>query len=124
MTVICVIRGREDTEIFKKRINKDLVYKAFTIVTLSLGIVIGVTMILSITEVGASLEYLIYEVVSAFGTVGLTLGLTPNLTTIGKVMVALTMYCGRVGPMTLFLALTNRKKNKGIRYPEDKILVG
>ena len=124
MTVICVIRGREDTEIFKKRINKDLVYKAFTIVTLSFGIVIGVTMILSITEVGASLEYLIYEVVSAFGTVGLTLGLTPNLTTIGKVMVALTMYCGRVGPMTLFLALTNRKKNKGIRYPEDKILVG
>ena len=124
MTVICVIRGREDTEIFKKRINKDLVYKAFTIVTLSLGIVIGVTMILSITEVGASLEYLIYEVVSAFGTVGLTLGLTPNLTTIGKVMVALTMYCGRVGPMTLFLDLTNRKKNKGIRYPEDKILVG
>lgn len=124
MTVICVIRGREDTEIFKKRINKDLVYKAFTIVTLSLGIVIGVTMILSITEVGASLEYLIYEVVSAFGTVGLTLGLTPNLTTIGKVMVALTMYCGRVGPMTLFLALTNRKKNRGIRYPEDKILVG
>ena len=124
MTVICVIRGREDTEIFKRRINKDLVYKAFTIVTLSLGIVIGVTMILSITEVGASLEYLIYEVVSAFGTVGLTLGLTPSLTTIGKVMLALTMYCGRVGPMTLFLALTNRKKNRGIRYPEDKILVG
>ena len=124
MTVICVIRGREDTEIFKKRINKDLVYKAFTIVTLSLGIVIGVTMILSITEVGASLEYLIYEVVSAFGTVGLTLGLTPSLTSIGKVMLALTMYCGRVGPMTLFLALTNRKKNRGIRYPEDKILVG
>lgn len=124
MTVICVIRGREDTEIFKRRINKDLVYKAFTIVTLSIGIVIGVTMILSITEVGASLEYLIYEVVSAFGTVGLTLGLTPSLTTIGKVMLALTMYCGRVGPMTLFLALTNRKKNRGIRYPEDKILVG
>lgn len=124
MTVVCIIRGREDTEIFKKRISKDLVYKAFTVVTLSLGIVIGVTMILSITEIGASLEYLLYEVISAFGTVGLTLGLTVNLTTIGKIMIALTMYCGRVGPMTLFLALTNRKKNRGIRYPEGKILVG
>jgi len=124
MTVISVIKGREDTELFKKRINKDLVYKAFTIATLSGFIVVGVTMILSITETGVSLEYLIYEATSAFATVGLTLGLTTQLSVIGKIVIALTMYFGRVGPMTVLLALTNNKTKRGIKYPEDKILVG
>ncbi len=124
MTLVSVIKGREDTEVFKKRIPKEIVYRAFAISTLGLGLVIIVTMILSITEVGASFEYLLYEVTSAFGTVGLTLGLTQKLSSIGKVLIALTMYCGRVGPMTVAIALTNKKSISSIKYPEDKILVG
>lgn len=124
LTVISVIKGREDTEVFKKRIPKDIVYRAFAIIIISLALVISITMILSITEVGATFEYLLYEVTSAFGTVGLTLGLTTKLTSVGKILIALTMYCGRVGPMTVALALTNKRNNNGIKYPEDKILVG
>jgi trk system potassium uptake protein TrkH len=82
------------------------------------------TFILCITEVGASFEYIVYEAFSAFGTVGLTLGLTPELSFIGKIIIALTMYMGRVGPLTLILAISNRKKGGSIRYPEGKILVG
>jgi len=124
MTVISVIKGREDTEIFKKRIPRDIVYKSLAVIIVGLLLVITVTMLLSITEIGASFEYLLYEVTSAFGTVGLTLGLTTKLTSIGKILLALTMYCGRVGPLTVVLALTRNKRNSGIRYPEDKIIVG
>jgi trk system potassium uptake protein len=83
-----------------------------------------VVMILCVTEQGVSLEYLIYETVSAFGTVGLTLGLTPNLSFAGKMVIALTMYIGRLGPLTLVVALAKRSHLRGIRYPEDKIIVG
>ncbi|WP_032121567.1 TrkH family potassium uptake protein [Clostridium amazonitimonense] len=124
MTVVSVIKGRGDTEVFKRRISKDIVYRAFAVTTIGLAIVVGVTMILSITEVGASFEYLLYEVTSAFATVGLTLGLTTKLSAIGKILIILTMYCGRVGPMTVALALTNKKSNNAIKYPEEKIMVG
>ncbi|MCY6482767.1 TrkH family potassium uptake protein [Clostridium aestuarii] len=124
MTVISVIRKREDTEVFKRTINKDLVYRAFAIIIISMGVVITTTIILSITEVGASLEYILYEATSAFGTVGLTLGLTPNLSAIGKIVVAITMYIGRVGALTLILALSNKKNGSAIKYPDGKILVG
>lgn len=124
MTVVSVIKGREDTEIFERRINKETIYKGFTITVIGFALVTTVSMILSITEVGASLEYIIYEATSAFGTVGLTLGLTTNLTTIGKAIIAFTMYCGRVGPLTIALALARRHSGNTIRYPEDKILVG
>lgn len=123
-TIVAVISGREDTEIFKKRIPKDLVLRAFIIATLGLTVVITVTMLLSMTEAGVSFEYLLYEATSAFGTVGLTLGLTPSLSFIGKIIILLTMYSGRVGPLTLALALASKRASNHFKYPEDKILVG
>lgn len=125
MTVMSVIRGREDTEIFKRKINKHLVYRAIAIVFISFTLVVLVTLILSVTQKGNFIDFL-YEATSAFGTVGLSLGLSPNLTSIGKVAVLLTMYCGRVGPLTLALAFAKRQQisSNAIKYPEDKILVG
>lgn len=128
MTVKSVIKGREDTEIFKKKVSKDTVYKAFSIMIIALGLVITVTVLLSITErsTGMPFEYYIFEATSAFATVGSTLGLTQKLSAIGKIIIALTMYAGRLGPLTLVLAISiNRhKKALAIKYPEDKILVG
>ncbi len=128
MTVKSVIKGREDTEIFKKKVSKDTVYKAFSVMIIALGLVITVTVLLSITEhqTGVPFEYYIFEATSAFGTVGSTLGLTQKLSAIGKIIVALTMYAGRLGPLTLVLAISinRRKKALAIKYPEDKILVG
>jgi trk system potassium uptake protein TrkH len=124
MTVISVIKGRDDTEIFERRVSKDIVYKGLTIVVISYTLVAAVSMVLTVTEPGISLEYIIYEATSAFGTVGLTLGLTTKLTSIGKAVIAFTMYCGRVGPLTIALALSRNKRSNTIKYPEDKILVG
>ena len=124
MTVISVFRNDEDTKLYNRTVSKALVYKAFVIFTIAMALVIAETMILSFTEAGASLEYILYEVVSAFATVGLSLGLTPELSVIGKLLIAITMYIGRVGVLTLFLALSNRKNGNAIKYPEAKILVG
>ena len=124
LTVLSVIRGREDTEVFGRRFTKEVVYKSFTIVFIALTLVIGVTMVLSYTEVGASFIDLLYEATSALGTVGLTLGLTPKLSSIGKVLIMIMMYLGRVGPLTVMLALTRKKKKSGYKYPEGKVLIG
>ncbi|WP_376770439.1 TrkH family potassium uptake protein [Clostridium lacusfryxellense] len=127
MTVLSVVRGREDTEIFQRRINKETVYKSLVITVLGFVIVIGVTMILSITQQhDIPFEYFLYEATSAFATVGLTLGLTTKLTLVGKIVIAITMYAGRVGPLTILLAVAKNKKAKSgkIKYPEGKILIG
>lgn len=124
LTVISVIKGREDTEVFGRRFAKELVYKAFALLFIGVGLIIVVTMMLSYTEVGATFMDLLYETTSAFGTVGLTTGLTPNLSNIGKVLIMLMMYFGRVGPLTVALALTRKRKKTGYKYPEGKILIG
>ena len=124
LAVISVIRGREDTEAFGRRFPKELVYKAFALLIIAVGLVITVTMVLSITEPGESFIDLLYEATSAFATVGLTTGVTQRLSLAGKVIIMLTMYCGRVGPLTVALALARRKKKTGYKYPEGKILIG
>lgn len=124
LTVISVIKGREDTEVFGRRFSKELVYKSFTLCFIGMGLIIISTMILSYTEVGVSFMDLLYEVTSAFGTAGLTTGLTPNLSEIGKGLIMLLMYFGRVGPLTVALAIIKKKKNNGCKYPKAKILIG
>ena len=124
MTILCVVKGKGDTEIFQRRIPKDNIYKALAIVVIGFLIVTIVTMLLSITDSANSFESLLYEATSAFATVGLTLGITTKLSTAGKIILALTMYAGRVGPLTLALALSNKKSSKKIKYPEGKVLVG
>ena len=66
----------------------------------------------------------LFEATSAFGTAGLTLGITSSLSVIGKIVIIISMYIGRVGPLTVALALTHRQKKQGYKYPEGKILIG
>lgn len=123
-TLISVIRGREDVELFKRRFPKSLVYKAVSLLLLGSGLVLTVTMILTITEPGEDFISLLYEATSAFGTVGLTTGVTQRLSSIGKIIIIVTMYLGRVGPLTVALAFASRNKKSKFRYPEGKILIG
>jgi trk system potassium uptake protein TrkH len=86
-------------------------------------LVIVVTMALTITEQTDFMKVL-FEVTSAFGTVGLTTGITPSLSTAGKCWLILTMFAGRVGPITLALAIAMRARKANIQYPEAKIIIG
>lgn len=123
-TVISVVRGREDTEVFGKRFSKGLVYKAFSLLVIGMTLVIVVTMILTITEPGESFVSLLYEATSAFGTVGLTTGVTQRLSGIGKFIIIVMMYLGRVGPLTVTLALISKQRKSKYKYPEGKVLIG
>lgn len=125
ITVISVLRGREETEAFGRRFSKETVYKTFTLFAIGMLIVITVTMILTVTEPSQKFVDLLYEASSAFGTAGLTTGVTQQLTSwISKVVLIFSMYCGRVGPLTVIMAVMHRKKKTGIKYPEGKILIG
>lgn len=117
------INGKEEAEVFRRRLSEVTVFKALAIAMAAGLLVMVVTMALSVTE-QAEFITVLFETVSAFGTVGLSLGLTPNLTDVGKLLITLTMFAGRVGPLTLAIALAQKGKKTLIRQPEEKIMVG
>ncbi|MHA0856706.1 TrkH family potassium uptake protein [Paenibacillus sp. CMAA1364] len=121
--VIAMLRGRDDIVMFRYRLAQDRIYKALTITFLSLLLVITVVMVLSTTEDSNFLPIL-FETTSAFGTVGLSMGLTPELSPVGKIMITFTMFAGRLGLITLAYALGPKKEKELYRHPEGKIIIG
>jgi len=81
-----------------------------------------VTIVLTITE-NFSFIQILFEVFSAFATVGLSTGITPKLSSLGKIFIIITMFIGRVGPFTIAIAVANRR-HENIRFPEEDILIG
>ncbi len=124
LTVICILKGREETEAFGRRFSKETVYKSFTIVSIGVMWVVIVTLMLTVLEPQHSFINLFYEAASAFGTAGLTTGVTQNIGGVSKILLIISMYIGRVGPLTVLFAIIKRNKKKGYKYPEGKILIG
>jgi len=128
-TLIAMLRNRNRIWAFRKTIPRIVIRKALVIFILALAWILLFTLFLSITENGniAGPRYflkILFEVTSAFGTVGLTTGITPLLTTLGKVLIILTMFVGRIGPLTLALAIALHEEKLTYTYPEEKIMVG
>lgn len=123
MATIAIIKGERDIEIYKKRIPQETVFKSLAIVTVGMGLIIGVSFILTLTESWGFLDTM-FEATSAFATVGLSRGLTPNLSNAGKLIIIGTMYAGRVGPLTMAFAFGYNRKHKRYRYSEGHISVG
>ena len=130
LAVWAVIRGRESINVFHKNIPFYTLQKALAVVMMMVTITIGASVIMTWTEARTPIhmEYLdiLFEVVSAQCTVGLTTGITHFLSNGGKIVLILCMYMGRLGPISVAIALTkNKKHNKNyIHFPEDKLLVG
>lgn len=117
------LRQRSSVRVFGRRISIQSIDAAFTVMTTALLLVLLATFILTISEPGFGLHEILFETVSAFGTVGSTLGMTPALSVVGKVVIMLLMYIGRVGPVTFGLSLLV-EKTSSMRYPEGKLLIG
>lgn len=127
ITMYNTVLGKRDVEIYMKRISYSLIIKAMTIVGIAFAVVIIVCLILTITEASSGFEFIdiMFETISAFGTVGVSRGLTPFLSEIGRVIISLTMFIGRLGPLTIAVAIATKPKNTGnYTYPEGKIIVG
>jgi len=118
------IQARESVSVFYRTLPAEVVTKAFTLVTLSIGVIFSASFLLFITQPGASMHAVFFEVFSAFGTVGLSLGLTPELTDISKFVIILTMYIGRIGPLTLLYAFSSAKAYGRFEYGEEKVMIG
>jgi len=123
LAVINMIRGKADIEIFKRRVPKQIVYKAITIVVVS-GFIVSIgTAFLLITQKD-SFIHLLFEVTSAFGTVGLSTGVTFSLNGIGKIIIIILIYIGRIGPLTLAYAVGRYSRKLKIEYPDARVMVG
>jgi trk system potassium uptake protein TrkH len=123
VSALAMLRGKEDVEMFRYRLTKDLILKALTITFIALSVVISVSMMLAMTEEDSFIAIL-FETTSAVGTVGYSMGLTPELTLFGKMVLCVTMLIGRLGPMTLAFALGARNIKRGYRHPEGKMMIG
>ncbi|OMP66386.1 TrkH family potassium uptake protein [Domibacillus epiphyticus] len=123
-TVWSQIKGKEDVVFFRQRIVFDTIYKALTVTVSGLFLVIIMTMLLTITEEGKDFLMILFEATSAFATVGLSMGLTPELSPIGRVLIIFTMFAGRVGPLTIMYAIAIRRRPDPFRYPKGKMMIG
>ncbi|NQX44453.1 Ktr system potassium transporter B [Paenibacillus tritici] len=126
LSIVSTIKGKTDVQLLKKRISQDIIFRALAVLTISLGVVLTATFLLSITEYAHPKDFLalLFEVTSAFGTVGMSMNLTQELSPLGKCIIIITMYIGRLGPLTLALALAQKNVKQKYRYPEDKLLIG
>lgn len=122
-TLYSIIRGRRDVCIFERRIAPELLLRAFTIALLFIGMIAGGTLIMVAIE-GRHLMAILFEVTSALGTVGLSTGITPHLTSVERIVIITLMFAGRVGPLTLALALGGSAPLGLVRKPEGEVLVG
>ncbi len=122
-SMIATIRGHENVVIFKKRIPNAVILKALALVMISMFLIIGISFVLTITETHSFLDIL-FEVTSAYATVGLSRGITTGLSDIGKLIITLTMYIGRIGPLTMAFAFGKESKNTKLEYPDANINVG
>jgi len=129
LAVAAMLRARSP-EIFKRRLTEEVTTKSLVMLVLALAFVSAATFALLMTEQNSVIEStqhgalsLLYEAVSAFCTVGLTLGVTSKLTMAGKLIIIACMFVGRIGPLTLVLAIGRRKTQRFV-YPNESVMIG
>lgn len=122
-TIWSVIRGKEHAGAFGKEFVPLQVYRALTVIMLALGMVTIVVLVLTITEQIDFLQ-LLFETVSAFSNVGLSTGVTPSLSAVGRIVIIITMFTGRLGILALTLFMMLHQKYAIYRYPQEPITIG
>lgn len=128
-STITMIKNKERVWLFRKTIPRSIIRKALAIFLLGLAWIFVFSLLLSITERGhlfGGNYYLriLFETTSAFGTVGLSTGITSMLSSLGKVLIIITMFAGRIGPLTLALAVALQEEKLLYNYPEERVMVG
>jgi trk system potassium uptake protein len=127
LILVSQIRGQEEVTAFGRKIPRSLIAKSLTVLSLSVLLVSGASLALMISD-GVSFLTALFEVTSAFGTVGLSIGpgngLATELSPFGKLLLAAIMFAGRVGPITVVVALSQRSKPRRYTLPEEEIAIG
>jgi trk system potassium uptake protein TrkH len=129
LAVISLVTGKENLYAFRRSISLKILQKALAVIIMMIGLLVISTLLLSVTEVNLEGQFefidLLFESASALGTVGSTIGITPQLSHTGKLIIMLCMFVGRLGPITIAISFTSKDNNKNkIHYPSEDILVG
>ncbi len=122
-TFVNMVRGHKEPVVFSRVFSFNQVMKAISIITAAAGLVFTATFIMTIFE-NHEFSALLFEAFSAFGTVGLSRGITPELSSASKAALIFTMFVGRIGPLTLMFALARSKQAGVLHYPEEHVLIG
>jgi len=123
LIVVAQVRGQDRITLFWRTLPRPLVARALSVLALASLLVFLSTLALMVSD-GLDLLPALFEVTSAFGTVGLSLDVTPHLSTFGKVLISVVMFLGRVGPITFIVALAARQRTPQYKYPEEEIAIG
>jgi len=118
-----LLRGREEVEIFRRELSPNVVQKALSVGFISSALLALFLLLFLWIEEGEFRD-LFFEIVSAFNTVGLSTGMTPQLSPAGKLILIFTMFVGRIGPLTLAFSLAQRVSRGTYRYPRERVIVG
>jgi Trk-type K+ transport system membrane component len=123
LNFISVARQKERVELFRRQVSSLSVQRAFSIICLSLIVIGFAVFMLSVFEKEKHLLPIAFECFSAYGTVGLSLGITASLTDASKVVIILTMFVGRVGMLTILIAILKKARRIKYQYPTEAILI-
>lgn len=117
------LRNSRDCHIFGRRLEEDAVRKASNVAIISLTMAVTASIAICFFQ-PLPMEDVVFEVFSAIGTVGMSTGITRELTTVSRIIIVLLMYCGRIGSMAFALSLLERKRVAPIQYPVEKVMIG
>lgn len=117
-------RGKDSLQVFNREIHLIDVFRAFAVIILALIMVFAATILLSVTEPEIPVTMLIFEITSAFGTCGMTLGVTTELSDIGKITMMVLMFIGRVGMLSFLFSLGGKSNKTKYHYPKERVIIG
>ncbi len=122
--LIAFSRGHSEIQIFNREIHVIDVYRSFAVLIFAIIMVLGAAMVLFITETQATMMEVIFEITSAFGTCGMSLGITGDLTAFGKMVIMVLMFVGRVGLISFLYSIGGSAQKKKYHYPKERIIIG
>jgi Trk-type K+ transport system membrane component len=117
-------KGNRDIKVFKREIHEDDILKSLAITLLAVGMCFISVVTLSITEQEHHIIEIIFEVCSAFGTTGLSMGITPELSNIGKCIIMALMFIGRIGLTSFLYIIGGKEKQPNFHYPKERVIIG
>ncbi len=121
---VAMIRNRGDINLFGRRLSADVVRKANAVVVINFSLAFGAACAIMALQPAIPMPDVVFEVLSAINTVGMTTGITRELGVISKLIVAVLMYCGRLGSLSFALVLAKKPSTNHVREPQEKIIVG
>ena len=121
---VAMVLGREDINLFGRRLTDEVVKKANAVVIINATLTIMATVTIMTLQPLLNFEDVLFEVLSAIGTAGMTLGITRELNIISRVIIIVLMYCGRLGSLSFALVFAQKKISASVRQPQEKIIVG